>query len=51
MPNQPDYLALIPYKVVGVLELIIQNKGFAFEDALKYLYFSELYNGSSPLKN
>ncbi len=38
-----NYTAIIPYKIKGVVQLIMENKQKAFVEAIDYLYSSNLY--------
>ncbi len=42
--TKPDYSSIIPYKVISIIELIINNKKLTFYDSIKYLYKSQMYN-------
>jgi len=45
MSNQViDYKTLIPYKLIDIIQLIMDNQKKNFFEALHYLYGSELYN-------
>lgn len=43
MQNIPDYSALIPYKIIGIVKLIMENKETDFPNAISYLYKTQLY--------
>jgi hypothetical protein len=48
MSNQViDYKTLIPYKLIDIIQLIMNNKKKSFFEALHYLYGSKLYNALS----
>jgi hypothetical protein len=38
---------MLPFKLQQLITMIIQRKGFSLEDALQYLYSSELYKNLS----
>jgi len=42
--TKPDYSSIIPYKVISIIELIINKKKLTFYDSIKYLYKSQMYN-------
>lgn len=42
--KEPDYSAIIPYKVKDVIALIMENKKMKFVEAIGYLYASQLYD-------
>lgn len=42
--KRPDYSAIIPYKVLDIVSLIIENQKLKFIEALDYLYASLLYD-------
>ncbi len=42
-----NYSSLIPYKVKGILQLLMQQEQKSFLNSLDYLYGSELYNALS----
>ncbi len=44
---EPDYSALIPYKICDIVALIIENYQYSFPDALQFLYPSKLYQNLS----
>lgn len=41
--NIPDYSALIPYKIMDIVKLVMENKNTEFSDAISYLYQTQLY--------
>ena len=38
-----NYKAIIPYRIIGIIQLILENKQKVFLDAIVYLYNSKLY--------
>jgi len=42
-----DYKTLIPYKLIDIIQLIMDNNKKSFFEALHYLYGSKLYNALS----
>ena len=38
-----EFEAILPFKVEGVVELLIKERNMPLEDALEYLYSSQLY--------
>lgn len=45
--NIPDYAALTPYKIFGVVELVMEKENIEFAEAVSYVYLSKLYENLS----
>ena len=48
--NINEFEALLPYRIQDIISLIIETKKISFEEAVQFLYESELYEALSDEK-